>query len=166
MPGVINWERFAEEAPHIAEVFDRRHKATGNLCFLATLRSDGSPRISPMEPGILDGELILLGMPNTTKYRDLARDPRFCLHTATVDPYVGEGDAKLWGRAVNLQDKGVHERYADHLLEVGGPDIRGKAINTFYVADITSASCLEFAGGGLTVTSWKPSQGERTRIIS
>ncbi|OOK63921.1 hypothetical protein BZL30_9346 [Mycobacterium kansasii] len=49
------------------------------------LRSTGFPRISPMEPHIFENRLLLPGMPGTTKFRDLARDPRFCLHTATVD---------------------------------------------------------------------------------
>lgn len=43
-----------------------------------------------MEPRIFETELAMVGMPGTTKFRDLERDPRFCLHTATVDPYVGE----------------------------------------------------------------------------
>jgi hypothetical protein len=66
---------------------------------IATLRADGSPRISPMEPRIFEGELVLVGMPGTTKFHDLDRDPRFCLHTATVDTEVADGDAKLWGQA-------------------------------------------------------------------
>jgi Pyridoxamine 5'-phosphate oxidase len=92
---MVEWKGFADEAPRIAEVFLRRHAATGNLCMLATLRSDGYPRISPMEPRIFEGRLLLIGMPNTSKFRDLGRDPRFSLHTATVDTYVGDGDAKL-----------------------------------------------------------------------
>ena len=35
--------------------------------------------------GFFEGRLILVGMPNTKKFQDLARDPRFSLHTATVD---------------------------------------------------------------------------------
>ncbi len=30
-------------------------------------------------------------MPDTTKFRDLRREPRFCLHTATVDTNVSDG---------------------------------------------------------------------------
>src|SRR3712207_2909746 len=140
---MIRWAQFAEEAPHIAEVFLRRHSATGNLCMLATLRSDGYPRISPMEPNIVDGHLILVGMPNTAKFRDLERDPRFCLHTATVDPHLGDGDAKLWGTVVDLQDEKLQERFADHVVEGGGPDLRRQRIDPFYVADITGASSIE-----------------------
>jgi hypothetical protein len=69
--------------PRIAEIFVRRHTATGNLCPLATLRSDGYPRISPIEPRTFEGELLIVGMPNTTKFRDLSRDGRFSLHTGT-----------------------------------------------------------------------------------
>ncbi len=48
---MVAWTTFADEAPHIAEIFGRRHAATGHLCLLATLRSDGHPRISPSNPG-------------------------------------------------------------------------------------------------------------------
>src|SRR4051812_16322137 len=102
---MTTWKEFAEDAPRIAAVFARRHAATGNLCMLATLRSDGFPRISPMEPRIFEGQLVIGGMPGTTKFRDLARDPRFCLHTATVDPHVNEGDAKLWGWSATFETR-------------------------------------------------------------
>ncbi len=114
-----------------------------------------------MEPRIFEGELLLVGMPNTAKFRDLGRDPRFCLHTATVDAYVGDGDAKLWGNANNVQDKGLHERFAAKLSEEGGPDLRGQELDPFYVADITGASCIEFVDGDLKITIWKPGEGER-----
>lgn len=163
---MVAWFQFAEEAPHVAEVFARRHAATGNLCLLATLRSDGYPRVSPMEPGVFEGHLVLVGMPNTTKFRDLGRDPRFCLHTATVDPYVGDGDAKVWGQASNLQDPDLHQRFAAKVVEDGGPDLRGQRLDPFYVADLTSASCIEFSDGQLKVTVWKPGEGERVVPIS
>jgi hypothetical protein len=158
---MVTWQQFVSEAPRIAEVFTRRHGATGNLCLLATLRSDGFPRISPMEPGVFEGRLLLVGMPGTTKFRDLGRDPRFCLHTATVDPYVGDGDAKLWGRAVNEQDPALHERFATNLFETSGMDLRGQAFDPFYVADLTGASSVTFEDGQLTITIWRPGQGER-----
>ena len=82
------WTDFAAAAPRIAEVFTRRHAATGNLCMLGTLRPDGFPRISPMEPRFLEGDLWLVGMPHTAKFADLRADPRFALHTATVDTQV------------------------------------------------------------------------------
>ncbi|MGH8948275.1 MAG: pyridoxamine 5'-phosphate oxidase family protein [Acidimicrobiia bacterium] len=158
---MASWDEFVAAAPRIAEVFVRRHNATGYLCLLATIRSDGSPRISPMEPRVFEDRLLLVGMPNTTQYRDLGRDPRFCLHTATVDPNVGEGDAKLWGEAVNLQDSGLHQRFADFLFEEAGLDLRGQVFDPFYVADLTAASSVAFENGQLSITIWKPGEGER-----
>jgi hypothetical protein len=161
IPAMVGWKEFAEDAPRIAEVFVRRHTATGNLCLLATLRSDGYPRISPIEPRIFEGRLLIVGMPDTTKFRDLGRDPRFCLHTATIDPYVGDGDAKLWGDAENVQDKDLHERFANDLFEAAGLDLRGQEFDPFYIASLTGASSVELEGGQLTITIWKPGEGER-----
>jgi hypothetical protein len=127
---VTTWQEFSEVAPKIAAIFSRRHAATGNLCFLATLRSDGSPRISPMEPRMFEGQLWLGGMPGTTKFRDLARDPRFCLHTATVDTHVSDGDAKLWGTVHDVQDLDLHARYAENLFQGTGFDLTGMRIAT------------------------------------
>jgi len=158
---MVTWQRFAEEAPSIAALFARRHAATGNLCMLATTRSDGYPRISPMEPRIFEDHLVLAGMPGTTKFRDLARDPRFCLHTATTDPHVTEGDAKLWGQATNLRDEALHTRFAAALFAETGMDLRGQRFDPFTVADLTGASSVTFADGHLTITIWKPGAGER-----
>ncbi len=159
---MVQWSEFEAAAPRIAEVFRRRHQATGNLCFLATIRPDGFPRISPMEPAIFDGRLILVGMPNTSKFRDLGRDPRFALHTATVDTYVGDGDAKLWGRAENVQDEALHAGFADDLFARSGFDLRDQRFDPFYVGDIAGASSVEFKDRQLTITMWKPGQSERT----
>ena len=157
---MAHWGAFAEEAPHVSEVFTRRHAATGYLCLMGTLRSDDWPRISPIEPRIFEGHLVLVGMPGTTKFRDLGRDPRFSLHTATIDPYVGEGDAKLSGVVKNLQDQEMHRRFADALFEESGFDLRGEVFDPFYVADITEASTVELVDNQLRITIWKPGQGE------
>ncbi|MFC9435754.1 pyridoxamine 5'-phosphate oxidase family protein [Nocardia sp. NPDC057030] len=158
---MTTWSEFAAEAPRIADLFVRRHTATGNLCMLGTLRSDGFPRISPVEPRFFEGMLVISGMPGTTKFRDLARDPRFCLHTATVDTKVSDGDAKLFGTVVDLPDPQVHARFAQQLFDDTGFDIRGREFDHFYVADLSSASTVEVVDDHLDITIWKPGQGER-----
>ncbi|WP_406238191.1 pyridoxamine 5'-phosphate oxidase family protein [Nocardia sp. NBC_01009] len=158
---MTTWSQFIEEAPQIAAVFARRHKATGNLCMLGTLRSDGFPRISPVEPIIFEDMLTIVGMPDTTKFKDLERDPRFCLHTATVDTKVGDGDAKLFGTVTDLRDKEVHARFAQRLFDDSGFDIRGQEFDHFFVADLTSASTVAVVDDHLDITIWKPGQGER-----
>jgi hypothetical protein len=157
---MVNWSEFAAEAPHIAEIFVRRHTDAQNLCLMATIRSDGYPRISPLEPRIIEPQLVMVGMPGTSKYKDLERDPRLCLHTATVDPHLADGDVKIWAKAVNLKDESLHERFADDLFEASGFDVRGEKFDPFYVADITGASSIELVDNQLVITIWKPGEGE------
>ena len=89
-----------EFAQRVRGLFDRhRHKT------IATVRADGSPRISGVEAVFEDGELVFGSMPNARKGADLRRDPRFALHCATVDPVEGAeaqwpGEAKIAGRAI------------------------------------------------------------------
>jgi hypothetical protein len=101
---VTAWRDVEREAPDLArrvrELFDaHRHKT------VATQRADGSPRISGFEASFDEGELTFGSMPNARKGMDLRRDPRFALHSATVDPVQGSeaewpGEAKISGRAV------------------------------------------------------------------
>jgi Pyridoxamine 5'-phosphate oxidase len=98
------WHDVEQAAPEFAQrvraLFDaHRHKT------IATLRADGSPRISGIEAAFEDGELVFGSMPNARKGADLRRDPRFALHSATVDPVEGAeaqwpGEAKISGRAI------------------------------------------------------------------
>src|SRR5687768_17880123 len=101
---MARWKDVEVEEPAFAAkvraLFDaHRHKT------IATLRADGSPRISGIEAIFEDGQLVFGSMPNARKGMDLRRDPRFALHSATVDPVDGAaaqwpGEAKISGRAV------------------------------------------------------------------
>jgi hypothetical protein len=158
---MATWVEFQQAAPHVAAVFERRHAATGNLCFLGTLRRDGSPRISPMEPRFFEGDLWLVGMPGTMKFADLARDPRFTLHTATVDTHVSEGDAKVWGTVEDVADDALHQRFAQALYEETGLDLRGRRFEHFFRAHVTGGSTVEISDGHLDITMWREGGAER-----
>lgn len=104
---MASWDEVAAAAPDLAgrarALFDaHRHKV------LATLRKDGSPRVSGIEANFSGGDLWLGMMPGSRKALDLRRDPRLALHCATVDPpddpAKWEGDAKLAGRAEEITD--------------------------------------------------------------
>src|SRR5262245_34922540 len=89
-----------EFAQRVRALFDAHWHKT-----IATLRADGSPRISGIEAAFEDGELVFGSMADARKGADLRRDPRFALHSATVDPVEGAeaqwpGEAKISGRAV------------------------------------------------------------------
>ncbi len=85
----------------------------GNHKTLATLRPDGSPRVSAIEARFIGGELWLASIWRTPKALDLHRDPRLALHSSSLEPGVWEGDAKIAGRAVEVDEPGAHERFAE-----------------------------------------------------
>ena len=103
---MASWTDLEHEQPAFAArvraLFDaHKHKT------LATLRADGSPRISGIEVAFQDGDLVFGSMPDARKGADLLRDPRFALHGPTVDPPEGQptgwpGEAKVAGRAVRI----------------------------------------------------------------
>jgi hypothetical protein len=155
------WSQFAAVAPRIAGIFRRRHAATGNLCLLGTLRPDGFPRISPMEPRIFEDRLWLIGMPDTAKFADLRRDPRFALHTATVDTHVGEGDAKVWGTVEHVDDVALHARFAEDLFAQTGFDLRGRTFADFFEAHIVGGSAVEVIDNHLDITVWRDGSTEK-----
>jgi hypothetical protein len=78
-----------------------------------------------------------------------------------VDPHVADGDAKLWGRVVDVRDRALQERFAAALYEETGLDLRGREFDHFYAADLTGASAVEVSGGHLDVTIWRPGEPER-----
>jgi hypothetical protein len=110
---MANWSEVEAAAPELAArvraaMDAHKHKV------LATLRRDGSPRISGIEATFTDGELWLGMMPGSRKAMDLRRDPRLALHSASVDPPADPsawgGDAKVAGRAVEVDDPVLLER--------------------------------------------------------
>ena len=99
MGRVTPWQDVEQAEPEFAQrvraLFDAHQHKT-----IATLRADGSPRISGIETVFEEGELVFGSMPNARKGADLTRDPRFALHSATIDPVEGSearwpGEAKI-----------------------------------------------------------------------
>ena len=143
---VTTWRDFESAAPDFARrvraLFDaHRHKT------IATVRADGSPRISGIETVFEDGELVFGSMADARKGADLRRDPRFALHSATVDPVEGSeaqwpGEAKVSGQAV------------------AGPLTEGQDGDRF-LADIALVvhTHLDPAATRLVIDWWTPASG-------
>ncbi|MEJ7893809.1 MAG: pyridoxamine 5'-phosphate oxidase family protein [Solirubrobacteraceae bacterium] len=94
-----SWSAFADMAPALAEQVRERLEAHPYK-LIATLRRDGSPRVSGIELEFRDdGELVTGSMPGSVKARDLERDGRFALHNTPAPEPEWTGDAKLAGRA-------------------------------------------------------------------
>jgi hypothetical protein len=106
---VISWKDFAAAEPDLAAALRARFEAARHHV-LATLRADGSPRVSGTEVMWFEGDLALGSMLAGRKAIDLQRDPRFALHAHTGDGTMADGDAKVAGVAREL-DEGATERY-------------------------------------------------------
>jgi hypothetical protein len=140
---VPNWSEFEAEAPELAARVRERLEAHGHKT-MATIRRDGSPRISGTETELADGELWIGSMRDALKARDLQRDPRFALHSASEDPDVWTGDAKLAGVAE----------------EVSAPD----ATSHRFRLDLHEVSTvgLNEQRSALVIEVWTPGNGVRT----
>jgi hypothetical protein len=134
-----------EFAARVRRLFDAgRHKT------IATLRADGSPRISGIECEFADGELRFGSMPGARKGADLRRDPRFALHGPTFHPVEGKeaewtGEAKIAGRAVPAGPAG----------EKPDADLLRADISEVVITRLNPEATL------LVIESWTPQRGLR-----
>lgn len=152
--GTVTWAAFEAAEPEFAEtVRERFGKYTHHA--LATLRRDGSPRLSGIEADFRFGELWFGMMPRSRKALDLLRDPRFSLLANPGEGTdMGGGDVRISGRAVEITDTGTVDRYAEaagaplpfHLFRVEPTEV----VRTFV------------EGEDLVVRTWAPGRPVRT----
>jgi hypothetical protein len=137
-----------EFAARVQALFDAgRHKT------IATLRADGSPRISGIECEFVDGDLRFGSMTAARKGADLRRDSRFALHGPTFHPVEGKesewpGEAKVAGRAIPA---------GPVTTDGDGEPPDGEV----FIADVTEVviTCLNAEATKLVVESWTPERG-------
>ena len=136
---MASWAEIEAEAPDLCALARRLLDAHTHKT-IATLRRDGSPRISGIEVQFEDGELYFGSMKRAVKALDLQRDGRFALHSGSGEPSEWPGDAKLSGVAVEVEHDGDHHRFR---------------------ADITELSVVRLGEprDHLVIESWHPGRG-------
>lgn len=128
---------------------------------MATVRADGSPRISGIEAKFIDGDLWFGSMPRSRKGADLARDPRFSLHSGSDDPPGWKGDAKLSGLAEEVVDLGRRQE----VFRAMGADPEAVGLDSsLYRADVRELSVTKLteAGDELAIDFWSEAGGLRS----
>jgi len=145
---MATWGDFAaaesEFAERVRALFDAGTNKT-----LATLRRDGSPRISGSELVIEDSRAHLGMMPGSRKLADVERDPRFALHSPTLEPPAEPGawagEAKLAGTLLPVEQIG------------DGPP------GSYFELDLTEVvlTALAPSADRLAIESWHPGRGYR-----
>ncbi|HEV2374499.1 MAG TPA: hypothetical protein VGS19_20350 [Streptosporangiaceae bacterium] len=153
-PAAASWQDVELGAPGLARLGVARLAAT-RVALLGTLRRDGSPRISPIEPYLAEGQLLIGAMAWTGKASDLRRDPRYVLHSAVTSPDSGEGELKLYGPAAET-----------------APALRAAAAGAWWLAWVPDKAVVftlhigqavfidwDIKHGQMTVYRWSPANG-------
>ncbi|MDQ3724520.1 MAG: pyridoxamine 5'-phosphate oxidase family protein [Actinomycetota bacterium] len=150
---MASWQEFEAAAPEMAAEVRKRFDAHTHKT-IATLRKDGSPRISGTETNFAEGELWIGAMWESRKALDLRRDPRFALHSGSDDPPEWEGDAKIEGVAEEILDEETVRR-------LNGSEV-GKS--HLFRLEIRSAATVGLTEDRkrLRVRSWNLERGVRT----
>jgi hypothetical protein len=161
---MVTWGEFERAEPELAARVQRLFDA-GRHKTIATLRADGSPRISGIECEFVDGQLRFGSMSGARKGADLHRDPRFALHGPTFHPEEGKesewpGEAKIAGRATWAGPIAGGEDGGGAEDEAGGGEAPAGEL---FVADITEVvvTGLSPEATMLIVESWTPDRGHR-----
>jgi hypothetical protein len=144
---VTSWSDVAAAEPDFAARVRALFEAQRHMT-LATLRRDGSPRISGTEVRFEDGEMLLGMMPGSRKALDVGRDPRLALHSPTVDP--PEADHSSWGGDAKV---------AGLAVPTGDPDTTRDAPH--FRIDITEVVLTRVGSPAdhLVIESWHPGRG-------
>jgi Pyridoxamine 5'-phosphate oxidase len=152
---MARWSEVESEAPELAkrvrDFFDARTHKT-----LATLRKDGSPRISGTEVEFRDGELWFGSMWQAVKALDLQRDPRFAIHSGSIDPPEWKGDAKIAGRVDEVTDPEI-------VATINANSPPGES--HLFRADVTEVSVVTIGEprDHLVIESWHEGRGVTSR---
>lgn len=153
---MTRWTEFADQAPELAAAVRDRFAATKHHV-LATLRQDGSPRVSGTEVEFFDGDLTLGSMGGSRKARDLQRDGRLALHANPGDGSMAGGDAKVSGLASEVLDEAELEVYVEA--------VRPPPPFHLFRVDLTEVvlTCVSAEQDCLLIHTWHP--GEPPRVI-
>lgn len=152
----------AEQQPRLAS-FGRRRLIDPGVVLVATTRRDGTPRLSPVEPFLLDGELWLSMMSTSRKVADLDRDPRLLVHSVITSRDGREGEFKIRGTVRDTPSAEVQRRYAEAVSAALGWSPTPGEFRLFAV-DIADVSVVRYddATGDQFVARW-PEGGEFVR---
>jgi pyridoxamine 5'-phosphate oxidase-like protein len=153
---MASWSELEVEAPELTALA-RHYLDLNKHKVLATLRRDGSPRISGTEVNFAEGELWFGSMWGAMKALDLQRDPRFALHGGPVDPDAGwTGDAKFAGRIEEITDP-------DRVRAINGEQVGRSHL---FRADISELSVVRLGDPAdhLVIDAWHRGRGVSRRL--
>lgn len=146
---MLRWSEFEAKHPdfalQVAACFLNHHHHV-----LASLRDDGTPRVSGINVFIHQGEMWFGSMRGSRKTGDLLRDSRCALHSAPLSENLEGGDAKISGVALQIS--------ADQALQ-WRPDSPPNDI--YFVLRLKEVSRVTVSGEKLVIEVWDTTRGLR-----
>lgn len=152
----VTWSDVQQAEPGLAALVQDRF-GSHRHAVMATLRRDGTPRLSGMEAPIREGHLWLAMDAISRKAYDLLRDPRFSMHSAPDEKELRSGDARIEGRALQALDAEMALFVRSHHVHID--DHSAMAL---FTADITRVVLTRVKSRSLVVASWTPEDGLKT----
>lgn len=155
----MRWDKFENMCPELATLARERF-VMDQLVLVGSIRADGSPRISPVEPDFAAGRLFISMMWQSRKALDLLRDPRVVVHSVPSDRMNAGGDVKLYGRIVDERDPEVREAFRDAIkvrIDWAPDEPHYHCLSL----DVQEAGYIRFGDDPVTL-AWDAAQGLRT----
>jgi hypothetical protein len=151
----MQWSEIEKAQPRLAGVVRERLIEPG-VVLAVTIRRDGTPRLSPVEPYLLDRDLWLSMLWRSTKAQDLGRDPRILVHSIITSRDGAAGEVKLRGTARPEDDPAVQRRYADAVAADLGwqPEVGRFHLFAIEISDVTFIRYDPGGSGDQFVTRW------------
>jgi hypothetical protein len=139
---MTGWQTLREDDPHLAQRGEHLLLDPG-VVLVGTTRRDGTPRLSPVEPLLHDGELWLCMMLHSTKARDLLRDPRVLVHNIVTSKDGAGGEFKVRGTVREVTDPAAQRRFAEEVARRLGWRAE-PGWSHLFVVDVADATFLRY----------------------
>jgi hypothetical protein len=148
----VRWAELERAQPRLAEL-GRRLLVRPGVLLLVTIRRDGTPRLSPVEPLLMDGELWLSMLLGSAKAQDLLRDGRILVHNIVTGRDGADGEFKVRGTARMETDPAIHRAYARRVTQTLD---RSPEVGQFHLfaVRIQTVAYVNYEDGDQYLTMW------------
>ncbi len=116
----MSWKKFEEQSPELASI--GASLLSRQISFLATIRTDGSPRVHPVRPIVGYGYLFVFIDQSSPKRSDLLKDGRYAMHCSVFESNGLSNEFMIAGVAKAVDNHEIREQ----AVELWGKDVPDK----------------------------------------
>jgi uncharacterized pyridoxamine 5'-phosphate oxidase family protein len=145
---MASWKEFASMSPELAAWGEKRFKRS-RVAFLATVGVDGSPRVTPVQPVLCQGHLLLFTPTSSPKAADLKRNGIYAMHSLVDNPAGIGGEFSIQGRARLIEDHEIRRKALESTCYTPKGDY------LLFELQIDSALARDYEEGNLIENRWE-----------